>query len=124
MLNEERVILMTKLAAYEQHKGKKNIQIRKYFRGDYLIMQMLKTLIFSTISYALMAGLYLLYHFEELTENLYQMDLVGFIRQIIIYYGLLVIVSCVFTYIVYAYRYRKARKSQREFMNHLKKLNA
>ena len=124
MLNEERVILMTKLASYEQKKGKKNIRINSYFRSDYLIMQMLKTLLCTTIAYALIAGLYLLYHFEELTANLYQMDLIGFVKQIVMLYGVFLVVSCVITYIVYSYRYMKARKSLKEFMNNLKKLNA
>ena len=124
MLNEERVILMTKLASYEQKKGKKNIRISKYIRSDYLVMQMLKTLLCTTIAYALLAGLYLLYHFEELTENLYQMDLIGFVKQIVMLYGVFVVVTCVITYIVYSYRYTAARKSLKEYMNRLKKLNA
>lgn len=124
MLNEERIILMTKLASYEQGKGRKNIRISKYFRSDYLILQILKTLFYTTIAYAILIGLYLLYHLETLTENLYQMDLIGFVQKILMLYGVLMVVCCVITYIVYSYRYLKARKSQKEFMNNLKKLNA
>ena len=124
MLNEERVILMTKLASYEQKKGKKNIKISKYFRSDYLVMQMLKTLLCTTIAYALLVGLYLLYHFEEIVENLYEMDLIGLVQRIVMLCGVFVVVGCVFTYIVYSYRYLKARKSLKEFMSNLKKLNA
>ena len=124
MLNEERVVLMTKLASYEQRKGKKNIRISRYFRTGYLLLQMLKTLLYATVSYAIMMGLYVLYNFEKLTENLYQMDLVGFVKQIVMLYVVFVAVSCVFTYILYSYRYMKARKSLREFMSNLKKLNA
>ena len=36
MLNAERVILMTRLAAYENGEGKKNVAIGKYFRSDYI----------------------------------------------------------------------------------------
>ena len=124
MLNEERVVLMTKLASYEQKKGKKNMKISKYFRSDYLMMQMLKTLVCTTIAYVILTGLYLIYHLEEITENLYSMDLIGFVQQILMRYGVFVVVSCVFTYIVYSYRYRKARKKLKEFMSNLKKLNA
>jgi predicted membrane protein len=124
MLNEERVVLMTKLASYEQRKGKKNIRISKYFRTDYLLLQILKTLLYATVSFALMLGLYVLYNFENLTENLYQMDLLGFVKQIVMLYVVFVAVSCVVTYILYSYRYMKARKSLREFMSNLKKLNA
>ena len=66
----------------------------------------------------------MLYHFEELTENLYQMDLIGFVKQIVMLYGVFVVVTCVITYIVYSYRYTAARKSLKEYMNRLKKLNA
>jgi hypothetical protein len=124
MLNEEKVILMTKLASYEQRKGKKNIQITRYFRGDYLAVQMLKTLLYATISYGIMLGLYLLYNFENLTENLYQIDLMGLAKQIIMLYVVMVAVSCVLTYILYSYRYMKARKSLKGFMSNLKKLNS
>lgn len=124
MLNEERVILMTKLASYEQKKGKKNIRINRYFRSDYLIMQMLKTILCSTIAYVLLLGMYMLYHLEEFTENLYEMDLIGFVQKIIMIYGVFLAVSCVLTYLVYSYRYVKARKSLRGFMGNLKKLNA
>lgn len=33
MLNQERIILMTKMASYEEHEGKKNNSIMNYFRG-------------------------------------------------------------------------------------------
>lgn len=33
MLNQERIILMTKMASYEENEGKKNNLIMNYFRG-------------------------------------------------------------------------------------------
>ena len=124
MLNEERITLMTKLAAYEQRQGKKNNRVRGYFRGDYLIMQMLKSLIYTTVAYAIIVGMYFLYHFESLTEQLYELDFVGMIQKILTGYGGFVVVSCIFTYIVYSCRYHKAKAGQKEFLNNLKKLNA
>ena len=85
---------------------------------------MLKTLLYATISYGIMLGLYLLYNFENLTENLYQIDLIGLAKQIIMLYVVMVAVSCVLTYILYSYRYMKARKSLKGFMSNLKKLNS
>ena len=35
MLNEEKVILMTQMASYEENEGKKNMAIGRYFRSDY-----------------------------------------------------------------------------------------
>ena len=42
MLNEERVILMTKLASYEANDGRRNVAIGSYFRSDYIGWQVLK----------------------------------------------------------------------------------
>ena len=36
MINEEKVIMMTKLASYESGEGKKDISILNYFRNDYI----------------------------------------------------------------------------------------
>ena len=36
MLNEEKVILMTQMASYEENEGKKNMAIGRYFRSDYI----------------------------------------------------------------------------------------
>ena len=53
MLNEERVILMTKMASYEENEGKKNVNIGNYFRGDYIAIQVLKSIFCATIAYAI-----------------------------------------------------------------------
>ena len=43
MLNNEKIILMTKLSLYEQKNQKKEIKTSKYFRGDYMSLKMLKS---------------------------------------------------------------------------------
>ena len=42
MLDEERVILMTKMAAYSARNGRKNDAMNAYFRGDYVGFNVLK----------------------------------------------------------------------------------
>jgi len=124
MLNEEKVVLMTRLAAYEQNKGRENLKINKYFRSDYLLLQMLKTVLYTTFSFVLLLGLYLLYNLESITENLYQMDLIAFVQKIATIYAVFLVICCVVTYLVYSYRYLKAKKSLKEYMKNLKELNA
>ena len=53
MLNEERVILMTKMEAYAQKEGKKNMKVGKYFRSDYISLQLLKSIVSATIAYVI-----------------------------------------------------------------------
>lgn len=124
MLNEERIILMTKLASYEKNEGKKSMAIGKYFRGDYIALNLLKSLISATIAFFIGLGLYLLYNMEELLAELYNMDFAFFAKNIISTYVIFVIAYCCLTYIIFTYRYMKAKKSIRRYYNNLKKLNA
>ena len=45
MLNEDRIILMTKLASYENGEGRKNVAIGNYFRSDYIGIQTAKSVL-------------------------------------------------------------------------------
>lgn len=122
MLNEERIILMTKLASYESGEGKKNVAIASYFRSDYIGMQVIKSVIGSSIAFFIVFGLYVLYDFETFMLDIYRMDLFVFAKNILIYYCITVIGFAVLTYLVYAYRYSKAKRSLKNYYNNLKRL--
>lgn len=122
MLNEERIILMTKLASYESGEGKKNAAIGSYFRSDYIGMQVIKSVIGATISFFIVFGLYVLYDFENFMLDIYKMDLFVFAKNILMIYAGVVIGFAVLTYVVYSYRYSKAKKSLKNYYNNLKKL--
>jgi formate hydrogenlyase subunit 3/multisubunit Na+/H+ antiporter MnhD subunit len=122
MINEERVILMTKLASYEGGPGKKNVAISNYFRGDYSGFQILQSIISATLAFAIVVGIYLFYHFEDLMLEIYQMDLMAIGKDALKYYLVTVTLYCVLSYIVYSYRYHKARKSLKNYYHNLRKL--
>lgn len=123
MLNEERVILMTKMASYEEGEGKKSMSLGRYFRGDYISMQLLRAFFCSTIAYLLGFALYVLYDFEILITDIYKMDLFVFAQNIIIWYAVFVVGYCVITYAICAYRYARAKKSLKLYYHNLKKLD-
>ena len=58
MLNEEKIILMTQMASYEENEGKKNMAIGRYFRSDYIAIQVLKSVLCATIAYAVCFALF------------------------------------------------------------------
>ena len=70
MLSEERIILMTRMASYEQGEGKKNVRIGNYFRSDYIALQTLKAIVCAILVFGILFGLYVLCNFEDLMENL------------------------------------------------------
>ncbi len=124
MLNEERVILMTKMASYEEGEGKRNMSLGRYFRGDYISIQLLRAFFSSTIAYLLGFGLYVLYDFETLIADIYKMDLFVFAKNIIMWYAIFVVGYCVVTYAICAYRYAQAKRSLKLYYHNLKKLDS
>ena len=42
MINEEKVKIMTKLAMYEQGKGRKYLPVSRYYRSDYIGLALIK----------------------------------------------------------------------------------
>ncbi|MBQ6806080.1 MAG: hypothetical protein IJO97_01450 [Lachnospiraceae bacterium] len=123
MLNEERVILMTKLASYEANDGKKNIAIGNFFRSDYIGWQVLKSIISATIAFVVVFAMYIFYDFEIFMMDIYKMDLLEFGKNVLLLYAVVVGGYAVISYIVYAYRYSKARKSLKLYYMNLRKLS-
>jgi len=124
MLNEERIKLMTRTAAYEGHEGKKNMAIGGYFRSDYLELHVIGSLFYGTIAFLLVAAMVLYYQFETFLQDIYKMDLLQFGKDILTYYIAFMVVNAVISYIVYSVRYSRAKKSLKHYYNNLKKLSA
>ena len=123
MLDEEKVILMTKMAALIDREGKKNDAINSYFRSDYVGYNIIKSIISATIVYAIFLATYALCKFEEVLSNIYNTEnLLSVGRRCLIYYLLLVGVYSLVSYIIYSYRYSKMRKNMRQYYGDLKKL--
>ncbi|MCI9384754.1 MAG: hypothetical protein K1W36_19715 [Lachnospiraceae bacterium] len=123
MLNEERIKLMTKMACYEADEGKKNVAIGSYFRGDYIGLQVIKSIISGTIAFVIIFAMYILYDFEVFMADIYKMDLFGFAKTAIVDYLIFIASYAMVSYGVYTYRYTKARRSLKNYYNNLKKLS-
>ncbi len=124
MLNEERIKLMTKMAAYESNEGRRNMSIGSYFRGDYVELHVLKSIACATISYIILFGLFIYYDFETFMQDIYKKDLVKFGKDVLLYYCIFVGAYAFISYVIYSYRYSKAKKSLKRYHYNLKKLSA
>lgn len=123
MLNEERIKLMTKMALYQTNEGKRNVAIGSYFRGDYISLQVIKSMINATIAFVILFALFVLYDLEFIMSDIYKVDnLLDVGKPILLAYLVFVGVYAFISYLVYAYRYAKARKGLKSYYNNLKKL--
>ena len=123
MLNEKRIILMTKMASYEANEGKRNVSIGSYFRTDYIGWQVLKSIISASIAFVVVFGMYIFYNFEMFMTNIYKMDLVEFARHTLSLYLWTIGIYAVVSYIVYTVRYTRAVKSLKVYQMNLRKLS-
>ncbi len=124
MLSQERIKLMTKMAAYEENEGKKYMSIGSYFRSDYMGMQVIRSVICGTLAFFLLAGLYIYYHFETMMQDIYKMDLLLLGRRVLFYYIVFIAAYGVITYVIYSFRYSRAKRSLKHYYYHLKQLAA
>lgn len=122
MINENKVILMTRLASYEANEGKKDLTVCKYFRSDYIGIQVMKAIFSGTIVFCMVVGLILLYNFDTFMNDLYKIDLVQLGKDLIIRYVVCVGIYTLIIYIVSAYKYYRARQGLKAYYSGLRKV--
>lgn len=124
MISSERLKLMTKMASYEDGEGKKFMAIGTYFRSDYIGLQMIKAVICATLTYLIIVGMYVFYHFETLMSDIYTMDLMEMGRKLVTYYLVFTAGYAVLCYVVFSIQYHRAKRSLKKYYHRLKQLAA
>lgn len=122
MINEKKVIIMTKLASFEKHDSRKTMNIVNYYRSDYLGFQILKAIVAATISYLAVLVVYVFYNFESLMADIYKIDLMEMGKKLGIIYLMVVGIYSVLCYFVCAHRYKKAKKTLKQYYINLREL--
>ncbi len=124
MLNNRKVRLMTRLAMYEQTEGKEDVRISKYFRTDYVRLNVLKSMVSITVGYLLILLLVIVYHSEYLIREAVTLDYRGMITR---YAGIYIIILTVYGavgMIGYMIKYRASRKKLAKYFRMLRLLRS
>jgi hypothetical protein len=119
MLNKDRVILMTRMASYEAGEGKKHMAVVRFFKGDYIAVGILKAIVCGTLSFGLILGLYVYYNFESFMSNMYDMDILAFVRSILTKYAWFLGIYVLITYIVCTLKYDSSRRKLKRYFRNL-----
>ena len=106
MLNEEKIKIMNRLAMYEQGEVKKYLPVSSYYRSDYIGLAMIKN-----------------FFGEYLIDNIHKMNLVSIGIEAVVGYVIVLVLFSVLTYIQYTIKYRKAKKSVKNYYEELTQLN-
>lgn len=122
MVNEEKLKLMTKLAIYENTKGKKQLNISKYYKRDYVRFQMFKTAVSSTVAFLVLLFAYCMLNAEELLLALNELNFMKLAAEIGIIYVIFLVLYMLVAWIVYANKYEKMKPDVIAYNRDLKKL--
>lgn len=122
MLNENKIKMMTKMAIYEKNEGKTMLKTAKYYKGDYVSLGVLKTVIAVTVAFAVMVVLFALCQVDSLVENVNSLDYASMGKTIAGYYVGLIIIFGIISGAVYSSKYENSRKEMKKFFSRLNKL--
>ena len=122
MINEERVVLMTKMAVKAEAFQKEGMRINQFYRGDYVGFEVVKAVISATVLYIVLVAAYALFRFDEILNDFYSGTGLDGLRKYLLYYFILAGVYVIVSYIVYSIRYNRARRHAREYYQLLKEL--
>ena len=110
MPDKEKIRLMTKISIYEKHEDLGDLVLSKYYKEDYVKLGCLKTLVATTICYWLCIAVYVLINFEQILNDINTMDYVKVISRLMGGFFIAMVVFYIYAFIVYNYKYSKARK--------------
>lgn len=124
MLNNEKIILMTKLSLYEQKNYKKEIKSSRYFKGDYMALKMIKSFIYATLGYLLCLVMWLMYSSDKVIASLKTTGrLVALVVVLVLIYVAVTVIYMIFSYAFYSHKFRDIRKNLKEYNGDLKTLH-
>ena len=122
MINEEKVILMTRIAMYKESLGREDLEKGKYFQSDYVKLNCLKTIVSSTVLFVVVAVAYIYYNLASIVEKLTELDYLKLAGMIVGGYAVVCFVNATATTVIYTYRYMKAKPKLIKYNQNLKKL--
>lgn len=108
MLNEKKVILMTKIAIREKNDGKEIKIATDCFKADYVTLHMVYTAVTVTIGFLIVLALYALGHLEELFLNAETIQYYSLIETVVTDYVACLFVFLLISFFYYANKYDKA----------------
>ena len=123
MINQEKVLRMTKMASYEEHGGRKDRAVVGYFRSDYISSRILRSFFAYTLCFILCAMIWVLCAMEQLLNVMELNEIVDAAKRGVFFYVAGLILYLIITGIVSSRRYEYARRGMRVYVAKLKRLD-
>jgi len=122
MANKEKIILMTKLASYENNEGRKDLKVMKRSKGDYISYNSFITCVLASIAVLIV---FLADFSSKFIENLARFTDYDFIGDGIEYLTLWVLIMAVYSFLsgrMYRKEFDEADQRINQYKKDLKEL--
>ena len=110
MIHTKKTRLMTLCAIYEKHDGAEDLKIAKFFRADYIRLEVLKTILGITLGYIFILAMIIIYYLEFLIKNALRLNYKMLGMRALAVYILLLAFYIVFAVGRYSYLYMKSHR--------------
>lgn len=123
MLSEEKIKIMTNLAMFEKHEGKKIAPANKYFKSDYVSGKMLRSFFSFTVSFILCLALWILCSIDQWISTMKLDSLLDYGMQIGVFYIAGLVIYLIISFAVFSKRYDNASRGRKVYLAKLKRLD-
>ena len=123
MLSAKRIELMTDLALFEQGKGREQLKTASYFKGDYVGLHLIPTIIWIIFGYFLILALYAVVQFNELLDHLTIEKLIQLGIRAGIGLAVILLVYIIVGWRYYAKKHKAAVRNVKVYYSKLRRLD-
>ncbi|MDR0922874.1 MAG: hypothetical protein LBT06_08180 [Hungatella sp.] len=123
MLSEEKIKIMTSLAMFEKHEGKRIFPINRYFKSDYISSKLIRSFFSYTLSFVLCLALWGLYDMERWMNTMELKGLTAAGLRIGIIYLIGLVIYLGISAAIYMKKYEYASRGTKVYLAKLKRLD-
>ena len=122
MLDEKKVKLMTRLAFYEQTKGKEDFKVSAYYRKDYASLHTICSIIWVTVGYICAVGLIFLAGMDNFLSSMSFGMMFLMLGILVLVYLFLLILYGVIASHIFNKKHRESRQRVKKYNHDLTRL--
>lgn len=108
MVNEDKVKQLCKIAIYEKNEEKLHRQAGQYYRIDYVVKEVFKSLLTGILAYGIMMVLWVMSNWDMVMHQINTLEIVDTLIVMLIGFVLFLLIYLIATVVIYSYRYKNS----------------
>ena len=113
---------MIRLAMFEQYEGRRDLEICRFYRRDFVGLGLIANGVLITVAYVIVILAAAIYNMDYLSENFSEIDFHSMMFTIVFIYIVIIALYSVVVFTIRRLRYAKAKRSVDRFYDNLSEL--